>query len=144
MHPISAFAVLFNSIFTKSFGWSWKTTSFIRPKSFTHKYGWSKDLAPDTEPGNNWYAHDNNSDPVLFNRQTLCKAVYDTATQAFNIWKQSEANDGNSIYILIEHNHLHLGEATSKEKQIIKIYTWKNLDDQRYPDSKQRYQYYID
>lgn len=83
-------------------GHRWKNTSYIRD-SPSHSVGHSFDLAPDiADSARSNYAVYNGSDPVLYKREPLVKALQ----QLKNV--QYSADGTNTIGIFIEPDHLHL------------------------------------
>lgn len=85
----------------KATGFAWKCTSYLRD-SPTHQRGQAFDLAPDIASNSEqYYAVYKRSDPVLYKRATLIRALQSLRNNDYS-------NGQNKIGIFIEPDHLHV------------------------------------
>lgn len=87
----------------------WKYSSYIY-SSYSHSTGYAWDLVPDiSRTSRHLYAHNYQSDPVLFNRAFLVRALQGVARDPFLKRLLLRASPLVTLVIAIEQNHLHIG-----------------------------------
>jgi len=122
------FVLIWNMV-EKVTGHRWKCTSYIRD-SPTHIKGHAFDLAPDIDsPSLSAYAVTRKSDPVLYKREPLIRALQRLRTIRFS----PDCNVG----IFIEPDHLHIQAMALTSGNPTSIVKWK-VEKSVYPDSGQR------
>jgi hypothetical protein len=110
-------------------GFRWMVTSWIR-ESTSHPWSTSIDIAPDIHPGSqSRYAVNNGSDPVLYKRVPLVRALQRVA-------KTTPLN-GITVGIFIEPDHLHIQLFQPEPYPTISVYKWKQPK-ASYRDTTQR------
>lgn len=111
-------------------GYGWKVTSFVR-QSPSHQFGVSLDIAPDLSASSfPSYSVAYGSDPVLYKRETLIRALQEVAAR----WVYPE----NDLGIFIEPDHLHLQIfANGGASGTIRVIKWKQVKN-CYRDSSER------
>jgi hypothetical protein len=83
-------------------GYRWKNTSYLR-NSPSHRVGHAFDLAPDLDPqSEQYYAVYNNSDPVLYKRNTLVQILQTLRNNDYSV------DGSNKLGVFIEPDHLHV------------------------------------
>lgn len=99
-------------------GYRWKSTSYWRD-SPSHKRGVSLDIAPDISPASEkFYAVTNGSDPVLYKRLRLLRALQQAA-RTFPIGPFQ-------LGVFIEPDHLHIQVLKRGEGDLgMRIIKWK-------------------
>lgn len=137
----------------QAFGYHLKIGSFVREPSTTHVHGLSSDFSPNTE--GSFYAHDRQSDPVLFNRRGFLTKVSkwlrmaemdDSVKQSLEKLSQimkPRSNYKLGLMAVVEHNHIHLMIVEMPIVQKYAVIRWKNYGDMRYPNSLSRYKQMI-
>lgn len=110
-------------------GYKWRVTSYVRD-SPSHKTACALDIAPDISPkSKKYYAVFNNSDPVLYKRLPLIRALQVVAER----YDPTPYSAG----IFIEPDHLHVQLFTSEGAHVIRVIQWKQAKD-IYPDTATR------
>lgn len=116
-------------------GFAWKVTSFVR-NSPSHRMAISMDIAPDiSDSSANLYAVTHRSDPVLYKREPLIRALQRVAKRL-----NETPSDDNCLGIFIEPDHLHLQIYPATEWQpfgSVKVVKWK-IAKSDYPDTHER------
>lgn len=110
-------------------GHAWRVTSYLRD-SPSHRLATALDIAPDIA-ADSWshYAVSRQSDPVLYKREPLLRALQALA---------SEVDPAPYSYaIFIEPDHLHLQLMQVEDIPRISIVKW-GIEKPIYPDSKER------
>lgn len=115
-------------------GYRWKCTSYLR-ESPSHRRGHAFDLAPDiAEDSKHLYAVFNMSDPVLYKRNPLMKALQKLRNKDYSV----DSVQSNHMGIFIEPDHLHLQilavDSSNSPTSIVKWGVPKPI----YQDTKQR------
>lgn len=110
-------------------GYRWKSTSYWR-NSPSHRRGYALDIAPDVAPSAAMaYAVSKRSDPVLYKRTALIRALQRVA--------QNNALPGYTAGIFIEPDHLHLHLFPPTPGPKIRVAKWK-VPKESYPDTLER------
>lgn len=103
-------------------GHRWKCTSYIRD-SFSHKEGWAIDLAPDFDrEANRHYAVTRGSDPVLYKRAALYRALQQLVMTDFF---GPSLGVRTGIYIESDHLHIQVNQIGTGEAYPTSIIKWK-------------------
>lgn len=110
-------------------GFKWRVTSFIR-SSPNHSTAQALDIAPDIAPDSlRYYAVTNKSDPVLYKRLPLMRALQRVCA----LYDPAPYDAG----IFVEPDHLHLQLFAPVSKPHVKLIKWKQPKPV-YPDTEQR------
>lgn len=114
-------------------GHRWKATSFVRKTDAPSHYdGSALDIAPDfTVSSQKQYAGNRRSDPVLYKREPLMRALQSVA--------QNTINDSDyDIGLFVEPDHIHMGLfIPSGPVRQIRVIKW-GVEKPYYPDSLSR------
>jgi hypothetical protein len=98
-------------------GYKWRITSFLR-SSPSHQYGVALDIAPDIHPKDlHRYAVTRMSDPVLYKREPLIRALQNLALNSYPT--------AYSVGIFIEPDHLHIQLFSPNNVPEYRIFKWK-------------------
>lgn len=114
-----------------STGYTWRVTSYVR-QSPSHQHGISLDIAPEMAAElEEKYAVTHHSDPVLYKRAPLIRALQDVASNF--------VPDGYDIGLFIEPDHIHVQLFTPANlaSPKIRVVKWK-MEKGCYNDSKER------
>jgi hypothetical protein len=125
---LPAFVRIWRAI-EKATGFRWKCTSLIRP-SPNHRSGHAFDLAPDIHPdAEHLYAVHSLSDPVLYKREPLIRALQTLRDTTF-------IRAPKQMAIFLEPDHLHI-QVVSDADHPTSIIKWK-VPKPVYPDTYER------
>lgn len=124
--------ILIWKMIEESTGHKWKCTSYIR-NSPSHRRGQAFDLAPDIAPSaNRFYAVTHNSDPVLYKREPLLRALQSLRDIDFSLDRSF------NIGLFVEPDHIHIQalafNPTNTPTSVVK---WK-VPKAVYPDTYAR------
>jgi len=114
-------------------GFLWKATSFIRSSNAPSHNGNALDIAPSIKPSDSSeYSLSRNSDPVLYKREPLMRALQAIA-------KEVHPDYPYDIGIFVESDHIHIGLFIPEDRTApqIRIFKWGALKE-TYGDTRAR------
>lgn len=114
-------------------GHQWKVTSYLR-NSISHSLGQAIDFAPVIAPSSErFYSVYNNSDPVLYKREPLLRALQ----QLMPIEYSADKDFSLGVYIEPDHLHVQAIRRTVDGGIPNKLVKW-GIEKPLYPDTSQR------
>jgi len=114
-------------------GFLWKATSFIRSQNAPSHNGNALDIAPDiTKADQSKYSLSAGSDPVLYKREPLMRALQAIAAEVHPDYSYD-------VGIFVESDHIHIGLFIPEDRSNpeIRIYKWGALKES-YGDTRAR------